>query len=261
MHRVPVQVGPEPDPDRPWLLDPNGWSGLGASVVFGVAEGWGRVLIGTEGWRSRYGRALALYVPEGSELWSSDRLRLLSERYGIPITGTLESLQAEWAPEPIEAPPSKRLNVASGLAMLRSGRGDDGDVATKPDPWPGAVMAMHANRTTRAGAPAPEVSAPDGTTRTTRHVAAVERLAGPGSKRILEIGPRAGYRTSPLGEHGHSVVAVAGDFARVELPGPFEVVYVGGFGEGSEDDQRRLLRRVGSWLEPGGCAIIEVVTP
>src|SRR5207302_5859194 len=54
---------------------------------------------------------------------------------------------------------------------------------------------------------------------------------------------------------------VAGDFARVELPGPFEVVYVGGFGEGSEDDQRRLLRRVGSWLEPGGCAIIEVVTP
>ena len=71
LHRMPFQDGTQPDPDRPWLLDPEGWSGRGASVVFGVAEAWGRVLIGTQGWRARYSRVLALFVPQESELWES----------------------------------------------------------------------------------------------------------------------------------------------------------------------------------------------
>ena len=286
LHRVPEQGGIDPDPERPWLLDPEGWSGLGAQVVFGVAEAWGRVLIGTEGWRSRYSRAIALYVPQGSELWTSDRLRLVTERYGIPISGSLESLAIEWAPEPIDGQWQRDLqlvttpesDVAGGRDRLRgtvdvtptrverADRADrqdrhrrhDGDEPKERGPghWPGSWSGDAPVPRQPAPAVVPDAAARTArTARTARQVAAVERLAGPGSKRILELGVGAGYRASPLAENGHAVVSVAGDFARIDLPGPFDVVgYLGGFGAGSDDDQRFLLRQLSRWVGFETCA-------
>jgi SAM-dependent methyltransferase len=264
------------------LLDPEGWSGLGERVVFGVAEAWGRVLIGTEGWRSRYSRAIALYVPPTSDLWDSDRLQLLSERYRIPIAGSLESLVAEWAPEPIELGRSRSLQLTTSIGAATEAGPDasvDGgmgpgtgsssgttfvDSVDDPPPergssrlldrWPGDWPDHTTGR--RASRPS------DGASRIARQVAAVERLAGPGSKRILELGIGAGHRASPLAERGHSVVSVAGDFARIDLPGPFDVIgYLGGFGVGSDDEQRYLLRQIARWAGPGSCILVEVLTP
>jgi hypothetical protein len=249
LHRVPMQNGTEPDPERPWLLDPEGWSGLGAAVVFGVAEAWGRVLIGTEGWRSRYSRALALFVPNASDLSGSERMRLLSERYRIPVTASLESLEAEWAPEPIEDVP--HTSTVHSDDLTGGGALEDRPPDRWPVSWPKAEPARRGRH---------HVS--DGLMRTPRHVAAVERLTGPGAKRILELGARAGLRASALAERGHVVVAVPGDFSRVELLGRFDVVgHFGGFGVGSDDDQRGLLRRISRWMEPKGCVLIEVTTP
>ena len=279
LHTMPAQPGDQPDPDRPWLLDPDDWSGRGASVVFGVAEAWGRVLIGTQGWRSKFSRAIALFVPAGSELWESDRLRLVGERYGIPVTNTLGAL-GEWSPEPVvvipEAEPEPEglppvLNLVTGAGAAAGGVGTGsvasgtlgtggtggaggvggvGSTGSVPGRWPGTGPPFGAR-----------LPALDVTGRTERQVAAIERLAGPGPKRILELGAGAGLRTSPLAERGHSVIAVAGGFSDLDLPGPFDVVYYGGFGTGSEDDQHRVLRDLLRRIGPGGCALIEVMTP
>jgi SAM-dependent methyltransferase len=119
------------------------------------------------------------------------------------------------------------------------------------------------------------------------HVEAVRRLAGEGSKRILELGPGTGSTAAALAHAGHDVVTVelqpmlaehiselahdvergslrsiAGDFYEVDPGGPFEVVaYFDGFGIGSDEDQRRLLRRIGGWLTTEGCALVDVLTP
>ncbi len=252
LHRVPVQLGNEPDPERPWLLDPEGWSGLGSTVVFGVAEAWGRVLIGTEGWRSRYSRALALFVPTASELSGSERMRLVLERYGIPVTASLESLDAEWGPEPI---PELGPEPSAGDGVGGTGPAPSGD--RPPDRWPVSWARAESGRRPRHhGGDGGGVRPPS------RHVAAVERLAGPGAKRVLELGSRAGLRAALLAERGHVVVAVPGDFSRVELSGRFDVVgHFGGFGMASDDDQRGLLRRIAAWMEPDGCILVEVMTP
>jgi hypothetical protein len=61
---------------------------------------------------------------------------------------------------------------------------------------------------------------------------------------------------------GGSLRAIAGDFYEVEPTGPFDiVVYFDGFGIGSDEDQRRLLRRVAGWLAPGGCVLVDVLVP
>jgi hypothetical protein len=265
LHRVPEQSGAEPDPERPWLLDPEGWSGLGARVVFGVAEAWGRVLIGTEGWRSRYSRSIALYVPPSSDLWSSDRLRMVSDRYGIPIDASLESLVAEWAPEPIDRRWHRDLQLVTDSETDQAERVEGSRRRpASPDPpergpgqWP-----EHGSGGRPMRRQAPEVPGSDVASRTSRQVAAVERLAGAGSKRILELGSGAAYRASPLAGRGHSVVSVAGDVSRIDLPGPFDVIgYLGGFGAGSDDDQRFLLRQMARWVDRDGCALVEVMTP
>ncbi len=120
-----------------------------------------------------------------------------------------------------------------------------------------------------------------------RYAAAVESLAGPGGKRILELGAAGGGYAATLANLGHDVVAVEiveesaanarrlaaevrkgklavveGDFYKVELTGTFDIVcYFDGFGIGSDADQRRLLRRVTGWLKPGACALIDILTP
>jgi hypothetical protein len=54
---------------------------------------------------------------------------LVTARYGIPISGSLESLVAEWAPEPVEDLSSRSLQLAMGLAggaEVGTGRHPDG---------------------------------------------------------------------------------------------------------------------------------------
>jgi SAM-dependent methyltransferase len=118
-------------------------------------------------------------------------------------------------------------------------------------------------------------------------VEAVARHAGPEPHRILELGSGTGTTAAALSSAGHAVVAIemqeelaehtrdlasavtggslraiAGDFYAADLPGPFDVVaYFDGFGIGTDEDQRRLLRRVVGWLAPGGCALVDVFVP
>jgi SAM-dependent methyltransferase len=123
--------------------------------------------------------------------------------------------------------------------------------------------------------------------RRSARVDAVTRHAGSKPRRILELGSGVGTTAAALAVAGHEVVAIemqddlaqhtrelativtggslqaiTGDFYEVEPTGPFDVVaYFDGFGIGSDEDQRGLLRRVAGWLAPGGCALIDVLAP
>ncbi len=118
-------------------------------------------------------------------------------------------------------------------------------------------------------------------------VAAIGRLVGAGSLRILELGAGGGQNAAATASLGHEVTAlelvaaaannarslaqgleagtlkvIEGDFYQVELVGQFDVItYWDGFGVGSDEDQRTLLRRIASWLRPEGCALIDVYVP
>jgi SAM-dependent methyltransferase len=120
-----------------------------------------------------------------------------------------------------------------------------------------------------------------------RRADALESLVGSAPKRILELGCGGGYAAARLVDRGHTVVGIdlvpacvanahrfvadgrqerlsiiEGDFYTVAVPGPFDVVcYFDGFGIGEDADQRRLLRRIAQWLAPGGCALLDVLTP
>jgi SAM-dependent methyltransferase len=121
--------------------------------------------------------------------------------------------------------------------------------------------------------------------------ALIEELGGEPPLRVLELGCGGGQVARAIANRGHTVVAVdlnedaieharrlaAGhatakrpgrmavlhsDFYTVELEGSFDIVcYFDGFGIGSDEDQRRLLRRIAGWLVPGGRALIEIYTP
>jgi SAM-dependent methyltransferase len=118
-------------------------------------------------------------------------------------------------------------------------------------------------------------------------VDAVTRHAGSEPLRILELGSGTGTTAAALAVAGHDVVtieiqgelaaytnelaavvsggslrAIEGDFYATEPPGKFDVVaYFDGFGIGTDEDQRRLLRRIVGWLIPGGCALMDVLVP
>ena len=116
--------------------------------------------------------------------------------------------------------------------------------------------------------------------------AELERLCGPGPKRILELGAGSGGTAAAMADLGHTVVAVElssvraahardlaksrqnvtvieADFYAVNLQGPFDVVcYWDGFGVGDDADQRRLLQRVRTeWLAPHGAMLLDVFSP
>jgi SAM-dependent methyltransferase len=123
--------------------------------------------------------------------------------------------------------------------------------------------------------------------RAKRRAEAVERLAGPGAKQILELGCGGGIMAGAIALRGNTVVAVDivdaavasarrlaaqiqtgqltvvhGDFYTIALEDKFDVVcYFDGFGVGADADQRRLLRRMAAWLKPGGCALIDIYCP
>ncbi len=132
-----------------------------------------------------------------------------------------------------------------------------------------------------------EFSPSDPPGRARRRAAAVERLAGPGTKRVLELGAGSGIVAGATALLGHTVVAVdivdasvanarrvaaqvpngelivvQGDFYEIELADMFDVVcYFDGFGTGSDADQRRLLHRIVGWSKPEGCALIDIYSP
>jgi SAM-dependent methyltransferase len=118
--------------------------------------------------------------------------------------------------------------------------------------------------------------------------ATLERLCGPGPKRILDLGAGCGGTAAALADRGHHVIAVefnptaldyayqlvalprpgtltvvAADFSTVTVEGRFDVVcYWEGFGVGTDADQRRLLQRIARhWLPPSGCLLLEVFSP
>jgi len=118
-------------------------------------------------------------------------------------------------------------------------------------------------------------------------ITTVERLAGRGPWRILELGAGAGQTAAAAAEAGHHCTAielvpelaaharalaaaspagrmsvVEGDFYTAEVGGPFDIVmYWDGFGVSADAGQRRLLKRIAGWLAPEGRAIVEVYTP
>jgi SAM-dependent methyltransferase len=118
------------------------------------------------------------------------------------------------------------------------------------------------------------------------HVDRLHRLCGTDPKRVLELGCGYGNTAAAFAEAGHRVVAVEltdradraavhadrlgpdrlqvvrGDFYTVGIAERFDAVaYWNGFGIGSDADQRRLLRRIAAWLEPGGTALVDVYNP
>ena len=120
-----------------------------------------------------------------------------------------------------------------------------------------------------------------------RRADALARLAGAGPLTVLELGAGGGFTAAAFAERGHHVTAVEwipqaaerirlwatrvrqgsmrtleADFYDVTLDERFDAVcYFDGFGLGSDADQRRLLGRIRDWLAPGGCALIDVMTP
>ena len=106
-------------------------------------------------------------------------------------------------------------------------------------------------------------------------------------RKILELGAGGGQFSIAMAQKGYSVTALeiepkftehmekiiannklenltvlTADFYSVELSDKFDLIcYWDGFGVGSDEDQRRLLRNVSDWLSPEGVALIEVYTP
>jgi hypothetical protein len=81
-----------------WELDAD-TSGGRHGLVLGVVEGYGRVLIGTEGFRARFGRILALFAVAEVPGVHRPPLDVVAERYEIPLYRDLEALAGEWGPD------------------------------------------------------------------------------------------------------------------------------------------------------------------
>lgn len=80
-----------------WEIDA-ATSGGRHGLVLGVVEGFGRVLIGTAGWRARFARVLALFAgPAGSH--RSAELQMTADAYGVPVYRDLTALASEWGPD------------------------------------------------------------------------------------------------------------------------------------------------------------------
>ncbi len=73
--------------------------------------------------------------------------------------------------------------------------------------------------------------------------------------------PAAGDGDKTLPASGRLLV-LEGDFYAIDPGPPFDLIaYWDGFGIGTDEAQRQLLRAIHGWLAPGGKALIEVYTP
>jgi hypothetical protein len=80
-----------------WEID-SATSGGNHRLVLGIVAGYGRVLVGTQGWRSRFGRILALYA--GPTVTGHTReLGAASAAYDVPLYRDLDALVSEWGPD------------------------------------------------------------------------------------------------------------------------------------------------------------------
>ena len=82
---------------------------------------------------------------------------------------------------------------------------------------------------------------------------------------VIELVPSAVKQIQKLAmEHDveEKMNILQGDFYDVDLPNDYDVVcYWDGFGVGSDDDQKLLLKRIDNWLLPTGVALIDIYTP
>jgi hypothetical protein len=80
-----------------WQID-TATSGGRHGLVLGVVAGYGRVLIGTEGWRARFGRVLALFA--GPTVTNHTReMGVAAAAYGVPLYRDLDAIVSEWGPD------------------------------------------------------------------------------------------------------------------------------------------------------------------
>jgi hypothetical protein len=83
-----------------WEID-TATSGGHHGLVLGIAAGYGRVLIGTAGWRARFARILALYA--GPTITDHTRqLGAAAATYDVPLLRDLDAFVAEWGPDPAD---------------------------------------------------------------------------------------------------------------------------------------------------------------
>jgi hypothetical protein len=83
-----------------WEID-TATSGGRHGLVLGVVAGSGRVLIGTEGWRARSSRILALFA--GPTVTSHTReMGIAAAAYGVPLYRDLDAIVSEWGPDRAE---------------------------------------------------------------------------------------------------------------------------------------------------------------
>jgi SAM-dependent methyltransferase len=113
--------------------------------------------------------------------------------------------------------------------------------------------------------------------------ALMDQMTNNAPKQILELGAGGGQTAIALAERGHEVSMVElleesvlhahklshqmkvdisiqqGDFYTIDYEQSFDLIcYFDSFGIGEDEDQRRLLKRMETWLKPDACIIIEV---
>lgn len=111
----------------------------------------------------------------------------------------------------------------------------------------------------------------------------VNELSDNQPKKILELGAGGGQTAIALAMLGHEVTMVElledstrhaqelsqkmnipiqvlqGDFYEISFEQKFDLIcYFDSFGIGTDADQENLLKRIANWLNPNGCAIIEI---
>ena len=73
-------------------------SGGRHGLVLGIVGGYGRVLVGTAGWRARFCTILALFA--GPTVTNHTRLLgATAAAYGVPLYRRLDALVGEWGPD------------------------------------------------------------------------------------------------------------------------------------------------------------------
>jgi hypothetical protein len=83
-----------------WEID-TATSGGRHGLVLGIVAGSGRVLIGTEGLRARFGRILALFADPHVTTHTRE-LGAAAAAYGVPLYRDLDAIVSEWGPDRAE---------------------------------------------------------------------------------------------------------------------------------------------------------------